>query len=100
MDVFFSNQDLIETTLRQLHRGQLLYRHFTPNIPVRWDALSYAVYGSPWLQEILHRANPQLTGFVTIPAGATVTIPEVEQRPWVDPNSLPPWDPRRELWRS
>lgn len=99
MDIWLSNTHLIEETLRKMRRGQIAYREFVPNIAVRWDSLSYAFYGNPWLEEILHRANPQHLATTWAPAGAVLKIPELEKRPWVDPNSLPPWDSRRLAWR-
>jgi hypothetical protein len=100
MEIWLANQHAIEETLRQMHAGAVQYRIFQPNNPTRWDQLSYAFYGNPWLEEILVRANPEYLGQVWLPAGAQVRVPEIETRPWVDPNSLPPWDPRRQQWRK
>ncbi len=99
MEIWLSNQHAIEGTLFKMHTDGVQYRIFQPNVAIRWDQISYAFYSNPWLEEILVRANPQYQGLVWIPAGAQVKIPEIETRPWVDPNSLPPWSPQRSQWR-
>jgi len=93
------NKELIERVLRRMHRGEQQFRRFVPNIDVRWDALSYSFYGTPWLEEILVRANPEHIGKTWAPAEQELIIPELEKIAWVDPMSLPPWDPRRIGWR-
>jgi hypothetical protein len=100
MDIYLSNQDAIETTLRQMAAGTVRYRIFRPNVAIRWDQVSYAFYSNPWLEEILVRANPELLATEFIPPGTSIKVPEIEPRPWVDPNSLPPWDTRRQQWRA
>ncbi|MFH7241802.1 MAG: hypothetical protein ACHWZW_03025 [Spirulina sp.] len=95
----FNNQQLIEDVTRRLHQGTQPFRQFVPNVDVRWDALSHAFYGTPWLEEILVRANPNHIGQVFAPAGTTLIIPELGKVAWVDPNSLPPWDTRRQSRR-
>jgi hypothetical protein len=82
-----------------MRRGEMQYRTFTPNVAVRWDALSHAMYGTPWLEEILQFANPDVLGRPWVQAGTALVVPILERRPWVDPNSLPPWDSRRMEWR-
>ena len=100
MEIFFNQQGLIEDVLQDMRTADILYREFTPNRRTRWDSISHGFWSNPWLYELLTRANPDLLNKRFIEPGEVVLVPEIPERPWVDPNSLPPWDPRRQQWRS
>lgn len=95
----FDHGQLIEETLREMYLDDVLFRPFTASAPVRWDAIAYAFWSTPWIYELVLRANPVMMRQPYLKGGETVWLPQIEQRPWVDPNSLPPWDKRRQQWR-
>lgn len=93
--VYESNSQLIDVALRQMGEGTISYRIFQPAGRMRWDTIAYAFWTNPWVYELLMRANPHLIGRVWVDENDRLKVPEIESRPWIDLNALPPWDERR-----
>ncbi|MCC8080176.1 MAG: tail protein X [Oscillospiraceae bacterium] len=53
-----------------------------------WDAIAYKKLGSTDYTDALMNANPESIGYISIHAGVTLTLPEIEEQ---SVSSLPPW---------
>jgi len=54
-----------------------------------WDSLALGAYGSEKLMHVLLLANPKYMRMIVLPAGLTVTIPQLPAGATSSP--LPPW---------
>jgi phage tail protein X len=61
------------------------------NSPTRWDTLAQKYYGDISKMGVIIDANPSLTIYEIIPAGANVIIPTIAQESVVDNSQQPPW---------
>lgn len=55
-----------------------------------WDGVAYSQMGSVAYTDKLMRANQEYAGFYMLPAGITLTLPEVDATV-DDLSALPPW---------
>ena len=54
-----------------------------------WDSIAYSKMGSVAYTDQLMRANPEYAGYYILPAGITLTLPDVTTAN--DISVLPPW---------
>lgn len=89
--------DAIDLLLRSAAAKALNYREYTPAPGERWDNIAAAteVYSNAYSIELLKRFNPQYANMLELGPETPIRIPLIEVDQYVNPNSLPPWDPRR-----
>ena len=56
----------------------------------RLDLISYRYYGSPFLYDIILRANKAIQGLTELPGGMTIIIPDLIEPPSINDVS-PGW---------
>ena len=66
------------------------YLPYTTQDGDRWDLISWDMYGTPFLFELIIKANPYVPITPTLPGGITLRIP-LREPETVQPTSLPPW---------
>lgn len=55
-----------------------------------WDAIAYLVYGNTAYASKLMYANTEYAGYFILPAGLTLTVPELKKTD-MDSSFVPPW---------
>ena len=55
-----------------------------------WDSIAYSKMGSVTYTDKLMRANQEYAGYYILPAGITLTLPDVDTSA-DDMSALPPW---------
>jgi len=56
-----------------------------------WDALALRIYGSDKLGHLLMQANPSLMRLLFLPAGLTLSVPQLPASARAKSSPLPPW---------
>jgi phage tail protein X len=56
-----------------------------------WDMLALRIYGSDKLGYLLLQANPEYMWVIYLPAGLTLSVPQLPVSAKIKSSPLPPW---------